>query len=71
MAASRNIETSKFVEEVNLNLFDFAKVKNEQEFKKILKKNNIEYDILIEKLKYEGLWNEFIYKKFNSCYEIL
>ena len=65
-----NIETSKFVEEVKLNLFAFAKVKNEQEFKKILKKNNIEYDILIEKLKYEGLWNEFIYKKFNSLVKI-
>ena len=65
-----NIETTKFVEEVKLNLFAFAKAKNEQEFVKILKKNNIEYKILIEKLKYEGLWNEFIYKKFNSFVKI-
>ena len=32
--------------------------------------NNIEYDEVIEKIKYESLWNEFIFKKYSSYVKV-
>ena len=36
----------------------------------LLKKNNIEYEKIIEKVKYEGMWNELVFRKFNSLLRI-
>ena len=33
-------------------------------------KNNIEYEKIIEKMKYEGLWNELIFQKYNNLVKI-
>ena len=63
-------DTSKFLEEVKKNLFSFKGVKDEEELRKIIEENNIEYDEVIEKIKYESLWNELIYKKYSSYVKI-
>lgn len=60
----------KFVDEIKKNLFKFKKVNNENEFINLLKKNNIEYSKIIEKLKYEGLWNDFIFQRYSSFIKI-
>ncbi len=56
--------------EIKKNLFNFKKVKNENEFLNLLKKNNISYDKILEKIKYEALWNELIFRKFNTLVKI-
>ena len=61
---------SKFINEIKSNLLKFKKVKNEKEFKELLKKNKINYEKIIEKMKYEALWNELIYRKYNSSVKI-
>ena len=66
----KNDNNSKFLEEVKKNLFAFKGVNNEEELKKIINKNNIEYDEIIEKIKYESLWNELIYKKYISYVKV-
>lgn len=63
-------DNSNFVNEVKKNLLAFKKVKNESELKKLIETNNISYEEVIEKIKYESLWNEFIYKKYSSYVKI-
>ena len=63
-------DNSKFVNEVKKNLLAFKKVKNESELKELIETNNISYEEVIEKIKYESLWNEFIYKKYSSYVKI-
>ena len=63
-------DNSKFLEEVKKNLFSFKGVENEEELRKIIEENNIEYNEVIEKIKYESLWNELIYKKYSSYVKI-
>ena len=58
-----NIE---FIDEIKNNLLKFKGVNNEDELKILLNNNNIEYEEIIEKMKYEGLWNELVFKKYNS-----
>ncbi len=66
----KNDNNTKFLEEVKKNLFTFKGVNNEKELKKIINKNNIEYEEIIEKIKYESLWNELIYKKYISYVKV-
>ena len=56
--------------EIKKNLFNFKKVKNENEFIELIKKNSISYEKILEKIKYEALWNELIFRKFNSLVKI-
>ena len=65
----KNIEKKEYAE-LKKNLFNFKKVKNENEFLNLIKKNNINYDKILEKIKYEALWNELIFRKFNSLVKI-
>ncbi len=58
-----NIE---FIDEIKNNLLKFKGVNNEDELKILLNNNNIDYEKIIEKMKYEGLWNELVFKKYNS-----
>ncbi len=60
----------KFLNEIKNNLFKFKKVKNEDEFRNLLGKNGIKYNKIIEKVKYEALWNDLIFRKFNSLVKI-
>ena len=61
---------TSFVDEIKKSLFKFKNVKTEKEFIEITKKNNVNYDIIVEKMKYESLWNELILKKFESSIKI-
>ena len=65
----KDIEKKEYAE-IKKNLFNFKKVKNENEFLDLIKKNNISYDKILEKIKYEALWNELIFRKFNSLVKI-
>ena len=66
----KDTDNLKFVDEIKKNLFKFKKVNNESEFINLLKKNNIEYSKIIEKIKYEGLWNEFIFQRYSAFIKI-
>ena len=57
----KNRDNLNFIQDVKKNLFKFKKVKNEEEFKKLIKNTDIKYDIIIEKIKYE-VWNELIFR---------
>ena len=65
----KDIEKKEYAE-IKKNLFNFKKVKNENEFLDLIKKNNISYDKILQKIKYEALWNELIFRKFNSLVKI-
>ena len=65
----KDIEKKEYAE-IKKNLFNFKKVKNENEFIELIKKNNISYEKILEKIKYEALWNELIFRKFNSLVKI-
>ena len=66
----KNPNNSEFLDELKKNLFNFKRVKSEKEFIELTKKNNIEYEKIIEKMKYEGLWNELIFQKYNNLVKI-
>ena len=65
----KDVEKKEYAE-IKKNLFNFKKVKNENEFLNLIKKNNISYDKILEKIKYEALWNELIFRKFNTLVKI-
>ena len=65
----KDIEKKEYIE-IKKNLFKFKKVKNENEFIELIKKNSISYEKILEKIKYEALWNELIFRKFNSLVKI-
>ena len=65
----KDIEKKEYAE-IKKNLFNFKKVKNENEFLNLIKKNNISYDKILEKIKFEALWNELIFRKFNNLVKI-
>lgn len=46
------------------NLYSDLGLDSEKEFKNFLNNNNLEYDILTEKIKIEALWNDLIYSKY-------
>ena len=66
----KNIDKTRLIEDVKLDLYKFKKVKNENELIKLIKKNNINYSNIIEKVKNEKLWNELVYRKFNKSIKI-
>ena len=66
----KNFEDTEFMDEIKKNLFNFKNVDNENEFKLLAKENNINYEKILEKIKIEGLWNDFIFKKYNSLVRI-
>ena len=65
-----NLNNYNFINDLKKNLFKFKGVSTEKEFKELTKRNNLEYDRIIQKLKYEGLWNELIFKKFGKSIKI-
>ena len=66
----KNFEDTEFMDEIKKNLYNFKNVDNENEFKLLAKENNINYEKVLEKIKFEGLWNDFIFKKYNSLVRI-
>lgn len=63
-------ENFDFIEDIKKNLFKFKNVKNETEFKNLTKVNNINYEKIIDKIKYEAMWNELIFQKYSSFIKI-
>ena len=68
--AFNNINSVDLEKKVKQRLFAYKKVKNEDELIQILKKDNINYKEVVEKVKYETLWNELIFQKFNKSVKI-
>ena len=66
----KDIKSDKIIDDIKKNLFAYKNVKNESEFLNLLKNYNISYEKVLEKLKYEGLWNELIFRKYNSLVKI-
>tara|TARA_B100000575_G_scaffold192781_1_gene155636 strand:- start:959 stop:1885 length:927 start_codon:yes stop_codon:yes gene_type:complete len=66
----KNINNEILIKEVKKKLFDFKNVKNEAEFLNLLANTNINYNKIVEKMKYEALWNELIFRKYNSLIKI-
>ena len=60
--AFNNINSINLEKKVKQRLFAYKKVKNEDELIQILKKDNIIYKEIVEKVKYETLWNELIFQ---------
>lgn len=66
----KNLKKQDITKTIKKNLFDFKRVKSEEEFIKLLDKNDLDYDVILEKVKYEGLWNELIFRKFKGLVKI-
>ncbi len=51
---------------VEKNLYKRKNIKNKDEFLKILKNKNLDYEIIKQKLYIEALWNQLIYQKYST-----
>ena len=63
-------EDLDIMSEIKKNLFRYKNVSNENEFISLLKKNNITYEEILTKMKYEALWNEYIFQKYSSFIKV-
>ena len=62
-------DTSKmgsFLGSIEQKFLKNKNIKNKSDFIKILKKRDLEYDNIINKLHVEALWNQLIYSKFSK-----
>ena len=66
----KNINEEKLREKLVSRLIKFKKAKNEEEILKIIEFNKLNYEKVINKLKYESLWNEYIYQKYIKSVKI-
>ena len=66
----KNDQNLKFINEIKKSLFKFKNVKTEQEFAELSKKNNVNYNKIINKIKYEAMWNELIFQKYSSLVKV-
>ena len=51
---------------VEKNLYKRKNIKNKDEFLKILKNRDLDYEVIKEKLYFEALWNQLIYQKYST-----
>ena len=66
----KNIGKIKLDEKLKKNLLNFKNVKNENELRNLINENNLKYSKIMEKMKYESLWNDFIFRTYNSMVRI-
>ena len=66
----KNINNEIIINEIKKKLFEFKNVKNESEFLSLLANSNIKYEKILEKMKYEALWNELIFRKYSALIKI-
>lgn len=66
----KKYNNEKLLNDIKNNLIRFKKVNNEDELKMLIESNNINYSNIIEKMKYENLWNELIFKNFSPLIKI-
>ena len=60
----------KYIDKIKQNLFSYKEVSSEEEFLNLLKKYKLNYKKIIEKIKYEGVWNQLIITKYGSLIKI-
>ena len=61
---------NKLIDIIENNLIKNKKIKNKSEFKAILESNNLNYEMIREKLKVEAYWNQLIYDKYSKNLKI-
>ena len=66
----KNIDNKKLNEQIKDNLLKFKKISTEEDLKNQIEEYNIDYSNVIEKMKYERLWNNLISKKYSSLVKI-
>ena len=66
----KNIKNKDLTEDIKKSIFNYKNVKSEEEFINLTKERNISYEKILEKIRYEGLWNEFIFRKYNNLVKI-
>ena len=66
----KDVNNPILVKEIKKKLFKFKNVKNENELLKLVSSLNLEYEDIVEKMKYEAFWNELIFQKYNSFIKI-
>ena len=59
-------EENNLVNIIEKNLLKKRNIKNKNEFKKILREQNLDYKKLKEKLYIEAIWNQLIYDKYSK-----
>ena len=57
-------ENYKFLDDLLSNFIARKNLENKNDLKNLLKQNKLDYKLFVEKLKYEGLWNQLIYMRF-------
>ena len=59
-----------FFQSIEQRFLKSKNIKNKSDFMKILKKRELEYDSVMNKLHIEALWNQLIYSKFSKNIKI-
>ena len=63
-------QINNIIDTIEKNFFKSRRIKNKDEFIKILNDKNLDYEIFKIKLQIEGLWNQLIYKKYGKNIKI-
>ena len=66
----KNLPNDDLMTDMKSKLINYINVSNEGELRNKLIENNLDYNLILEKLKYESLWNELIFKKFSSLVKV-
>ena len=66
----KDLNNELIISEVKKKLFIFKNVSGEKEFLKLLETSNLDYEKIVEKMKYEAFWNELIFQKYNPMIKI-
>ena len=66
----KNLPNDDLMTDMKAKLMNYSNVSNEDELRNKLIENNLDYNLILEKLKYESLWNELIFKKFSSLVKV-
>ena len=66
----KDLNNKNLINEIEKKLLNFKNVKNKDEFIKLLEPGNLNFEEIIDKMKYEALWNELIYRKYNTFLKI-
>ena len=66
----KDLNNKNLINEIEKKLLNFKNVKNKDEFIKLLEPGNLNFEEIIDKMKYEALWNELIYQKYNTFLKI-
>ena len=66
----KDLNNELIINEVKKKFFIFKNVSSEKEFLKLLETSNLDYEKIVEKMKYEAFWNELIFQKYNPMIKI-